>query len=370
MSKHPFLKKKITPKGIHKGISVFAYNSSRLKEACQLSSTYFFDSKVTIGLTLAGAMTPAGLGISSLIPLVNNGYLDYLISTGANLYHDIHFALNYALYQSHPFHDDVQLRKDGIIRIYDILFPAQVLYDTDAFVRNLMKAPPFQKTMGTSEFHFLIGNAVNQIEEQLNTKGSSLLAACYRNNVPVFTSSPGDSTFGLNLAAENLLEGSKCHIDPSIDVNETSAIVWDAQSTGGESAVIILGGGSPKNFILQTEPHLIEIFGLPARGHDYFIQMTDSRPDTGGLSGATPSEALSWGKIDPENLSKTIVVNIDSTVGFPILVSYLLSKCESKKKKEYYQKLNKITEILRNDAKKYSPPVKEHQLSKHIDFNQ
>ena len=152
-------------------------------------------------------------------------------------------------------------------------------------------------------------------------------------------------------------------------MNETSAIIWSAQSKGGKSAVIIIGGGSPKNFILQTEPHLIEIFGLPARGHDYFIQFTDSRPDTGGLSGATPSEALSWGKIDPEGLSKTIVAHIDSTIGFPIFTSYIMSKCKPKAKKNYYSNISDMMKKLESDAKKHSPPVEKHDLSDSIKFN-
>lgn len=375
--KHPLLKKEIIPTPIKKDISVsdlietafFAFNSARLKESCILAENYFQSEKVTIGLTLAGAMTPAGLGISSIIPLIELGYIDFIISTGANLYHDIHYALKYSLYQSNPNHDDIQLRKDGIIRIYDILFPAKVLYDTDAFIRDVIKTEPFQKTMGTSEFHYLIGNAVSQIEDQLNNHNSSILASAYRNKIPVYTSSPGDSTFGMNLAGQNLLKESKCQIDTSTDVNETSAIVWNTQSNGGKSAVIIIGGGSPKNFILQTEPYLIEILGLPAHGHDYFIQFTDSRPDTGGLSGATPSEALSWGKIDPEGLSKTIVTHLDSTVAFPLFTSYIMSKCKKKEQKKYYDDLTNLLKKLESDARNFSPPVETHDLSDSIRFD-
>ena len=371
-----YFKKRIDPSPAHKDMNItelvdstyFAYNSARLKECCQLGAKYFQDPQLTIGITLAGALIPAGLGISTIIPLIKAGLIDYIISTGANLYHDIHFALNYPLYQSHPFHNDVELRKEHIIRIYDILFSADVLYDSDAFVRDIVKTPPFQKKMGTSEFHYLMGKAVAQVEEQLGTVGSSILAACYRYNVPVYTSSPGESTFGLNLAAQNLLEESSCSIDPSIDVNETSAIVWEAQSSGGKSAVVILGGGSPKNFILQTEPQLQEILGLPARGHDYFIQFTDSRVDTGGLSGATPSEALSWGKIDPEGLSRTIVAYIDSTVAVPIFTAYLLSKIPPKPLKEYYKQLPRIMTKLKADAQKHVPPVEKHQLSDTINL--
>lgn len=311
-------------------------------------------------------MTPAGLGISVIIPLIEAGYVDYLISTGANLYHDLHYALKYPLYESHPFHNDKKLREEGIIRIYDILFSADTLYNTDAFIRSLLAATPFQKSMSSSEFHFLIGQAVAQVEEELNTKNSSILAACYRNNVPVYTPSPGDSTFGLNLAALQLLNECKCQIDSNLDVNETSAIIWDTISKGGENAVVIVGGGSPKNFILQTEPYLQEILGLPSQGHDYFIQFTESRPDSGGLSGATPSEALSWGKIDPEHLQQSIVIYGDSTITFPLWASYLLEKNNIKTQKSNYTKLPEMMKKLAKDAQQVTPSRKSHQLGEKI----
>ncbi|NIQ56024.1 MAG: deoxyhypusine synthase, partial [Gemmatimonadetes bacterium] len=124
--------------------------------------------------------------------------------------------------------------------------------------------------------------------------------------VPIYTSSPGDSSIGMNVA-ERALAGHAVRFDPSIDVNESAAIVLAAKRAGGRSAVVIMGGGSPKNFLLQTEPQIQEVLGIEESGHDYFIQFTDARPDTGGLSGATPSEAVSWGKVDPDALPDTVV---------------------------------------------------------------
>ena len=379
MSKHDhskYLKNKIKPKPLEVGkkqsiaefidSTYFAYNSARLKEACKLGVQAISQENVTVGITIAGAMTPASLGVSTLIPLIEAGYVDFVISTGANLYHDLHYALNYSLYSSQPNQDDIELRKEGIIRIYDILFSADVLFDTDAFVRTLLKAPEFNKTMSTAEFHNLMGKAVNDVEQKLGTQKTSVLAACYRMGVPIWTSSPGDSTFGMNLAAMQLKNETKCVIDPSLDVNESSAIVWNSVSHGGETAVVIVGGGSPKNFYLQTEPYLQEILGLPSRGHDYFIQFTDSRPDTGGLSGATPSEALSWGKIDPEHLIRTVVVYADSTIVFPLWAAYVLEKGNVKKTKQHYQKLSSYVDKMIADSKNYNPPVAEHELAKNL----
>lgn len=373
-----YFKNKINPKPLELGkkISVsefidstyFAYNSARLKEACVLGVKAISQENVTVGITIAGALTPASLGVSTLIPLIEAGYIDFVISTGANLYHDLHYALNYSLYASQPNQDDLELRKEGIIRIYDILFSADVLFDTDAFVRTLIKAPVFNKTMSTAEFHNLVGKAVDQVEKSLGTEKTSLLAACYRMGVPVWTSSPGDSTFGMNLAAMQLKNETKCQIDPSLDVNESSAVVWETVSKNGETAVVIVGGGSPKNFYLQTEPYLQEILGLPSRGHDYFIQFTDSRPDTGGLSGATPSEALSWGKIDPEHLIRTVVVYADSTIVFPLWAAYILEKGIKKEPKKLFSNLGSLVEKMATDSKSHNPPVTEHELAKNINF--
>src|SRR5262249_37087945 len=152
-------------------------------------------------------------------------------------------------------------------------------------------------------------------ERKLGLKNKSLLAAAHEYAVPLYTSSPGDSSIGMNVAAK-ALQGNKLAFDPSLDVNETAAIVLaakrglirdevstgsgsdrvkkPAQKQGGRSAIFILGGGSPKNFALQTEPQIQEVLGIDERGHDYFLQVTDARPDTGGLSGATPGEAVSW----------------------------------------------------------------------------
>ena len=340
MSQSKPLGRKIAPTPIANDIGVVdlidnyftAYNSARLREICQLLSREVFTSGVTVGLSLSGAMTPAGFGVSALAPLIRNGFVDWTISTGANLYHDMHYGLGFELFAGNPFSDDIKLREQGTIRIYDILFGYDVLLETDAFIRKILQAEPFQKRMGTAEFHYLLGKYVREVEKQLGVKNSCLLATAYECGVPIYTSSPGDSSIGMNVAAL-ALEGSKLVLDPAIDVNETAAIAYFARETEnpdieGKSAAVILGGGSPKNFLLQTQPQLHEVLGLEERGHDYFIQITDARPDTGGLSGATPSEAVSWGKVDPEELPNTIVCYTDSTIALPLITAYVMNQCE------------------------------------------
>lgn len=356
--------RKIAPAPIPKDISVVdlidnyftAYNSARLREICQLLSREVLQEGVTVGVSLSGAMTPAGMGVAALSPLIRNGFIDWMISTGANLYHDIHFGLGFDLYSSSPFLDDVKLREEGTIRIYDITFGYDVLLETDAFVRKVLQAEPFQKRMGTAEFHYLLGKYVREVEKQVGVKNSCLLATAYECGVPIYTSSPGDSSIGMNVAAM-ALEGSELVIDPAIDVNETAAIAYCAREFGnsqteGKSAAVIIGGGSPKNFLLQTQPQLHEVLGLEERGHDFFVQITDARPDTGGLSGATPAEAVSWGKVDPEELPDTIVCYTDSTIAVPIIAAYAINQCEPRQLKRLYDRRGEMMERLITDYNK------------------
>ncbi len=347
---HKISRERIDPPAITSGISTadlldgvfLSYNAGRLREGCQLFVRKMLANNGTIGLALSGALTPAGLGMSCLVPLVEAGFVDWIVSTGANLYHDTHYALGMDLYQAGPNLPDLELRENQVIRIYDIVFDYENLLGTDKFFRTLCRGAAFQQTMGTAEFHFLVGKYLAEREQQTGVVGKSLLAAAYRCGVPIFTSSPGDSSIGMNLAAL-MLEGSLLRIDPLRDVNQSAAVVWDAKASGGTSSVFILGGGSPKNFMLQTEPQIQEVLGLAEAGHDYFLQFTDARPDTGGLSGATPSEAMTWGKVDPEKLPDSVTCYIDSTAALPLLTAYSLTRHEKRPLKRLFDKFPELT---------------------------
>ncbi|MDE3053155.1 MAG: deoxyhypusine synthase [Gemmatimonadota bacterium] len=312
-----------------------AYNAARLREACQLFTQKMLAPDVTVGLTLTGALTPAGIGMSAIIPLIESGFVDWIVSTGANLYHDTHFGLGLTMHRGNAQESDVVLREEGVVRIYDIFFDYDVLLSTDAFFRKIIEGPEFQRPMSSAEFHWLCGKYVREREKALGIGQKSLLSAAYAAGVPIYTSSPGDSSIGMNVAAL-ALEGNRCVIDPNLDVNETAAIVLNAKRSGGRSAVLICGGGSPKNFMLQTEPQIQEVLGIDEKGHDYFLQITDARPDTGGLSGATPAEAVSWGKIDPDRLPDAVVCYLDSTVALPVLTSYAHAKHRKRPLKRLY----------------------------------
>ena len=340
---------KIDPKPITGSTSItelvdnnlLSYNGGRMREACHLFTEKILQNDVTVGLSLSGALTPAGLGVSALIPLIENGFIDWIVSTGANLYHDTHFAIGLPLHRGRFDADDVALRKEGIVRIYDIFFDYDILISTDEFFREILKAPEFQKEMSSSELHFLVGKYLSEREKLLGTEKKSLLATAYQYGVPIYTSSPGDSSIGMNVAALALKE-NKLKFDVSLDVNESAAIVLDAKRTGGRSAAIILGGGSPKNFLLQTEPHIQEVLGLQEKGYDYFIQLTDARADTGGLSGATPGEAVSWGKVDPDQLPDSVVCYVDSTIGLPLLAAYAMAKHSPRKPKRLFDRREEL----------------------------
>jgi deoxyhypusine synthase len=349
---HTISHRRIDPPALRAGMPLedlldqvfLSYNAGRLREACQIFAQKMLDDDATVGLSLSGALTPAGLGMSCLVPLVEAGFIDWIVSTGANVYHDTHFALGMDLHQGRPGMDDIKLREHQIIRIYDIVFDYENLLGTDRFFRTLCRGEAFQRTLGTAEFHHLAGKYLAAREEEVGRKGRTLLAACHRHAVPVFTSSPGDSSIGMNLAALQL-EGGKLAIDPLRDVNQTAAIVWDAKQRG-RSGVLILGGGSPKNFVLQTEPQIQEVLGLEESGHDYFLQFTDARPDTGGLSGATPSEAMTWGKVDPEQLPDTVTCYLDSTVALPLLTAYALARREPRTPRRLMDRLGELSAAM------------------------
>ena len=344
-----------------------AYNGARLREACQLFTQKMLEPEVTIGMSITGALTPAGLGMSALIPLIKAGFVDWIISTGANLYHDTHFGIGLVMREGRADISDIVLREEEVVRIYDIFFDYSVLLDTDAFFRQIISGNEFQKTMSTAEFHYLAGRYVHERERKLGLKDKSLLAVAYEYAVPIYTSSPGDSSIGMNVAAK-ALQGNKLAFDPSLDVNETAAIVLAAKRNAGaggaghakgrrekkpgRSACFILGGGSPKNFLLQTEPQIQEVLGIDERGHDYFLQVTDARPDTGGLSGATPGEAVSWGKVDPERLPDAVVCYVDSTVALPIITAYALAKHGAREPKRLYDHRGEFMELLNSEYQK------------------
>ena len=316
-----------------------AFNGGRLAEACDLFGR-MIDSGATIALTVTGAMAPAGLG-GAFQAMMEAGFVDLVIATGANLYHDLHFALKLPVVQGHFQVDDRELYRAGIERIYDIFITEDSLLDTDAFVREaLEKAPPaLRGRISTPQLHHYLGQLVNQ---SAPLPERSWVATAARLDVPVFTSSPGDSSIGMNLAAMKL-RGGATTVDPDLDVLQSTSIVYDAAVNG----VVVLGGGSPKNFYLQTQPTLWQILDLNRGGHEYVLQISTDSPQWGGLSGATPSEAISWGKVQADLLRNHVVVYCDSTIAAPVVFAHALASRRRRKPKRLFRRLPALYDALR-----------------------
>jgi len=347
----------IEPIKVRKGMTVeelvevydgMGYNAKRLAEACQLYENMIKED-VTICLTLSGAMTPVGMS-GLIINLIENGFVDWMVSTGANCYHDLHRPYGYPMVQGHFNVDDDILGEEGVARIYDVFIADdETLTETDkCLVNAFKKKDPRRGFKYKGKYYDMYSSAYvyheigKYVMETAENPEKSFLVSAAKNNVPVYVPAQADSSVGMNIAGGNFLfylEGVRDFVvepSPSLDILESAAIVRYAEKNGA----IEIGGGVPKNFFMQTQPTLWEILYDSRGGHDYFIQLTDARPDTGGLSGATPSEARSWRKVKKANEGNVVVYG-DATVYFPIMAAWVLGKCKPRKKKELYKKRKK-----------------------------
>src|ERR671914_2436763 len=339
--KHTFTGKKIEPPNIYSGMTVsqlidfFAstgYNARRLAEAAEIIKD-MIDTNSTVCLTLSGAMTPIGLG-KSIGTMIENGFIDWIVTTGANVYHDLHFAYDLPVRQGHFEVDDDILYSKQIVRIYDVYIKeVETLQAQDNIVQSEIKkkSNEIPKVASTADIAYALGKAT---KENSKYPEKSFLVSAYQQNVPIYVPAISDSSIGLNMLPL-LFEGKEIFPNVILDVAESAAILWKSKRSGG----IELGGGVPKNFFQQTGPALYQILKLKEGGQDYLIQLTDARPDTGGLSGATLQEGKSWGKIRTAHAGNVIVYG-DSSVYFPILCSYALSNCKARRKKEIFTKKN------------------------------
>jgi deoxyhypusine synthase len=316
-----------------------AFNGGRLAEGADLFGR-MIDAGATIALTVTGAMAPAGMG-GAIQALIEAGFVDLVISTGANLYHDFHFALKLPVVQGHFNVDDRELYRAGIERIYDVFITEDSLLDTDAFVREALEKAParLQGSISTPDLHHYLGHLL--LHDAPHPE-KSWVATAAKYDVPIFTSSPGDSSIGMNVAAMKL-RGGRTTIDPDLDVLLSTAIVFDAEVNG----VVILGGGSPKNFYLQTQPTLWQILDLNRGGHEYVLQISTDSPQWGGLSGATPSEAISWGKVQADLVKNHVVIYADSTLAGPLVFAHALSTRKRRTPRRLFQRLPALFEALR-----------------------
>lgn len=325
--------------------NVFAgsgFNARRLAEGAQLYRR-MIDDGATVALTVAGAMTPIGMG-GVFSSLIEKGFVDFVISTGANLYHDLHRAFDQPMVQGSAVVDDNALAEDGVARIYDVFIGEdETLMATDNVVLEAIRGFDFTKPFSTATLHHALGRWVGKHAPQA---GKSFVATATAYDVPLYTSSPGDSSIGMNLIVPHLL-GRDVPLNPLLDVIETAAIVRDAEKNG----VVEIGGGSPKNFYLQTQPTLHQILRDTSKGgHDYFLQLTADAPHWGGLSGATPGEARSWGKLKDAVINNVVVYSCASLT-FPLIAQYVLARCKQRAPRRLFTRLEPMVETLRQIAR-------------------
>ena len=351
-NKHSFKGKKIDPPKISAHMSISdlidfyectGFNARRLAEAAHMFKK-MIDSGATTCLTISGAMTPIGLG-KSISALIENGFIDWIITTGANAYHDLHFAYDLPVKQGHFDVDDDILYSKQIVRIYDVYIKElETLQRQDKIIqnniKNMIEATNAQvKEISSSDLSYLLGKIASNKSVYPE---KSFMASAFKNSVPVFIPALTDSSIGMNMIP--LLFDSKLpSLNLLLDIAESAAILWKSKISAG----IELGGGVPKNFFQQTGPTLYQILKIKEGGHDYVIQLTDARPDTGGLSGATIQEGKSWGKIKTSHMGNVIVYG-DSSVYFPILSSYILAKCKPRKPKRLYELKDKFVKEMKS----------------------
>jgi deoxyhypusine synthase len=347
---HSFTGKKIDPPLISKNMTISqlvhffgstGYNARRLFEAANIMKK-MIDSGCTICLTLAGALTPIGMG-NTITTLIKNGFVDWIVTTGANVYHDLHFAYDLPVRQGHFQVDDDVLYSKQIVRIYDVYIKeVGTLQAQDIIIQREIKKieKSHYEPYSTADMSHKLGKAA--YENSINPEKSFLVSA-YENDVPVFIPAISDSSIGLNMLPL-IFEDVTRFPNVMLDIAESTAILWKSKVSGG----IELGGGVPKNFFQQTGPALYQILKLKEGGHDYVIQITDARPDTGGLSGATIEEGKSWGKIKTSHRNNVIVYG-DSSICFPIISSYVLSECKKRPIKRLYSKKNGWVEQMKNE---------------------
>jgi deoxyhypusine synthase len=355
-NRHSFSGKKIDPPEVFAGMTVSqlielfgktGYNARRLAEAAEIMIK-MVESNATICLTIAGAMTPIGFG-KIISAMIENGFIDWIVTTGANAYHDLHFAYDLPVRQGHFDVDDDILYSKQIVRIYDVYIKENgTLQSQDTIIQKNIQGIYQNKNKdmeigSTADLSYFIGMAAS---EKSKYPEKSFMVSAFKSDVPVYIPALSDSSIGLNMLPLMMLN-EKVSINVIRDIAESAAILWKSNKSGG----IELGGGVPKNFFQQTGPALYQILKIKEGGHDFIVQLTDARPDTGGLSGATLQEGKSWGKIKTSHRGNVVVYG-DSSVYFPILCAHILSKCKPRDKKRIYKNKNKWVEEMKQNFNK------------------
>ncbi len=306
------------------------------------------EENAAVFLTLSGAMTPAGLHQSCLIPLVESGAISAVTTTGANLYHDAHRIIRHQIREVNPNAGDLQYRLARIIRIYDLGFWEEALLDTDRLFSAIIAGPEFQRKMTTPEFHFLLGKHFNAIEQELGVDQPSFLSTCYRRAVPIWSGAVQDGSIFLNVVKLKRLLGSAFAFELYVndDVYSMAAMQHFCRHHFNEKlAIWILGGGVPKNYTLQGEPLLDQILSVPTHGFDIDVQFCVDPVDNGALSSCPAGEGHTWGKVSVEAVETgSVYCHTDVTAVFPWLTHALFQLKVTKRK--HFRLMDKLPEAI------------------------
>jgi deoxyhypusine synthase len=282
--------------------------------------------RTMIMMGMSGAMVPAGMR-RLVVYLIKHRLIDCLVSTGANFFHDIHETLGRLHFQSSPDVDDVLLQKHLIDRMYDTLADEEEFREEDAYIGRFASTLDPAHPYTTREFLNLLGKEISK-----RAKEDGIVTAAYKAGVPLYCPAIGDSSIGIGIAENRYLGKNRLTFDVVGDVLETARLAGESPSSG----VVYFGGGTPKNFIQQSE--VTATFMRQAHnGHKYALQVVTDAPHWGGLSGCTFEEAQSWGKIAHD--ASMVTVHCDSTIAMPILVTALSENADliRKRKKPVFQ---------------------------------
>jgi len=308
-----------------------AYVGREVKNAYEIIKR-MIEKDHTIVLAFSGAMTPADIGVSCIVPMIKAGYVDIITTTGANLYHDLQRQESDDWFEVNPNQGDIKLRKAGWTRVYDTAFPEDDLWTTDNLVIDLVRRPDFSRSMTTTQFHNLLGRHLSRYGKRRFKRADlnrSILVQAYRNRIPVFCGAPQDGSIFLNLAflKRKLGYRYKFSIDLEEDIHEFGAYHYFAKNRWTKKlSIIILGGGVPKNYSLQPEPYLTQVCDLDAGGYDSDVQICDAHVQNGGLSSCNASEGHTWGKTSEDCVKNSQYVFADVTAVFPLIVHALLQE--------------------------------------------
>ncbi|MBP2146979.1 deoxyhypusine synthase [Methanofollis sp. W23] len=279
-----------------------AYNGGALAQAADIYEAMLRDEKATKFFGLAGAMVPAGMG-GVVSDLIERGHIDILVSTGANLTHDTIEAIGCHHYHGTSVCDDIELRHEEINRIYDIFLPDEAFIRLEEFMQDCLSELPDKTTI-------TISGLLRHIGEHLD---HGILATAAKCDVPVYCPAIQDSMLGMQFWFYNQMH----HI--TVDAFGDMKDIIDRCYAAERAGAFLVGGGVPKNFIFQNKL-------ITPTGFDYAVQLTGDRPDLGGLSGATLTEAQSWGKINED--AAAVTVYGDATINLPLIAAAVLERMD------------------------------------------